>query len=357
MVSNSELRAHAIYYLNGVEEAAGSSQMSAQRIYIISHPRSRCNLLFRLLSSHPSVAATPPFQFLLACSSGPEYQGPERSPQVNDGNTSEQTYQEAFDLLRGSVEDIEVAGKIPLAMEHPQYIVPHDNVDTGAKFPSPRNRTGPVEPPVITFNGTTDTKTNPTCLPDAFLSNFTPIITIRHPARVLPSYIRATFKSKMASEFTSLDEEGKALFLHKFEKAARFRWDRIIFDSLAGKGKVRIVVDGDKLARDPKGQMKVLCDALGIDSRDGNIKFTWGNEDGRKGGDHGWMSEDLKEAFFGSLRKSTGVVEDKRLDDPVDVAKERFQWAEEWGEELASYMEDMVQGAVEDYEYLRQFAI
>ncbi|KAK7053217.1 hypothetical protein VNI00_003836 [Paramarasmius palmivorus] len=325
----------------------------SQRVLILAHPRTRCNLFFRLLSSHPALTAVPRFRFLSAYFSGPEYQIPERSGR-NIALPSEQTFQEAFDLFRKSIEDAEATGKISLAMEHPFHLIPHSTINQDAKFPSPRQ--GPVPRPVILFDGASSSENNPTYLPDAFLYGFTTIITIRHPARVLVSFIRAMHDSEIAS--SSLDEIGKAAFLHAMERVSRFKWERLVFDSSDGRGVRPIVIDGDRLAKDPEAQMKAVCEALGIDAGDGTITFTWDSSgSGSVTSDSAGVTENASKALFGNVNSSKGVVKDKRLDKPVDIADEKRQWEEEWDEELASRMEELVQRAMEDYEYLYRFVI
>ncbi|KAF9264319.1 hypothetical protein L218DRAFT_958399, partial [Marasmius fiardii PR-910] len=116
---------------------------------------------------------------------------------------------------------------------------------------------------------------NSTLFPDRFLFSFTPIITIRHPARVIPSFLRAF--SHYGDDYSHPD------FMVAGES---FRLERLIFDSFKSFEKARaveegreprtpIVVDGDKLVADPQGQMKKL-----------------------KAG----------EAFLGSFNRSTGVI-------------------------------------------------
>ncbi|ESK93807.1 hypothetical protein Moror_13057 [Moniliophthora roreri MCA 2997] len=280
---------------------------------------------------------------------GPEYQSSERSKQQDSDRFPDMTYQDMFDLVRSGIEDIEATGSIPLAMEHPHHIMPYTTLNQNTKFPSPRG--DQVERPTILFEGTSSSETNPTLLPDTFLFSFTPVVTIRHPARVLPSFVRAKYHAGSGS---SGAEQGT--FLFELEKAARFRWERLVFESFNqdDRNPRPIVIDGDKLAQDPQSQMRMLCERLGIDAN-AKIEYTWDPAQIQETFSH--CSKELKEAFFGTLNKSSGVIVDKNLDKPILVADERRRWAEEWGEELASQMEHLVCEAMEDYLYLRQFAV
>ncbi|EEB90389.1 hypothetical protein MPER_11412 [Moniliophthora perniciosa FA553] len=169
-------------------------------------------------------------------------------------------------------------------------------------------------------------------------------MTIRHPARVLPSFVRATSPN--------LSDAQQGSYLFRVEKAARFRWERLVFDSFnrVEHGPRPLVVDGDRLVQDPQEQMRMLCERLGIDTY-GTIKYNW---------DPAVVQEiysDCPKGFKEDFFKSSGVIANKKLDEPVLIENERHRWAEEWGEELAFQMEGLVCEAMEDYEYLRQFAI
>ena len=65
---------------------------------------------------------------------------------------------------------------------------------------------------------------NPTILPDELLRLVTPIIFIRHPAIILPSWLRAA-KNGPAADVISVDDED-------FNVWTSLRWSRIIFDYL-----------------------------------------------------------------------------------------------------------------------------
>lgn len=67
---------------------------------------------------------------------------------------------------------------------------------------------------------------NPTCMPDELLKAVTPIIFIRHPARVIPAWLREANSSNAC--YTVEDDD-----LTLWTSA---RWSRIIFDNLRGSG-------------------------------------------------------------------------------------------------------------------------
>ncbi|ESK92125.1 hypothetical protein Moror_4776 [Moniliophthora roreri MCA 2997] len=262
---------------------------------------------------------------------GPEYQSLIRLVGTSEEQErfSGMTYQDMFDIVRKRVEDAEATGLNTLIMDHPHHFIPCTTINHDAKFPRESRAQ-----PTIFLEGISSSPKNPTFLPDAFLFSFTPIFTIRHPARVLQSYIRATYHAK------HILERGKVL-LSQVEVIARFKWERLVFDAFNQfEGNTRpIVVDGDKLVQDPQSQMRSLCERLGIDTD--KIDYVWDPGDlGVVQDAYSDCPEMFKEGFHGTLVRSSGVVSDKNIG-PVDIFHEKQRWAEEWDEELASQMEDL----------------
>ncbi|KAF9261051.1 hypothetical protein L218DRAFT_871189 [Marasmius fiardii PR-910] len=189
---------------------------------------------------------------------------------------------------------------------------------------------------------------NPTLLPDRFFFSFTPIITIRHPARVIPSYLRAF--QRLGDDHSHPD----------FPIIAEcFRLERLVFDSFKSFEEARavkegrnpsnpIVIDSDKLVRDPRGQMKKLCVLLGID--DTRLRYTW--DPPRL--EH--KCTKLGQAFLDEFSRSTGFFSNPRVKE-VNLEDEVESWAKEWDEDTAKILEKKVVAQMEDYEYLLQFSL
>ncbi|KAK1234171.1 hypothetical protein PQX77_002636, partial [Marasmius sp. AFHP31] len=76
-------------------------------------------------------------------------------------------------------------------------------------------------------------------LPDRFLHTLLPIIMIRHPVRVLPSYLRA-FDCMGSKSPLKIDEN-----YHYEESVSTFKGERLLFDAFKAHGS-SIVIDGDK---------------------------------------------------------------------------------------------------------------
>jgi hypothetical protein len=138
-------------------------------------------------------------------------------------------------------------------------------------------------------------RTNPTILPDSFMRSFTPIILIRHPARVLPSYIRV-IKVEGNSEW---DQVATA-------SSINFRCSRHVFDYYralcsTSDATLPVVIDGDDLVNNTKGVVKKLCDAIGLDESLVTYEWEKRESDGTPG--------DSK--FRAKILGSTGVIRDE----------------------------------------------
>ncbi|KAK7019738.1 hypothetical protein VNI00_017978 [Paramarasmius palmivorus] len=244
--------------------------------------------------------------------------------------------------------------RIPIIMDHPHLLMPTSILNTDARYPRvlravptmkdtflglPKNQVSPAVP---------EENINPTFLPDRFFFSFTPIITIRHPALVLPSYMRA---AQMKAETGCFEDQ----ILSDLEIMASLRWERMVFEAFRARndGLAPIVVDGTKVVQEPQAQMERLCELLGIDGS--QIQYTWeaGREASTVGSDLGLIGE----PFLRNLTQSTGVVSEKRYEEPPDLAEEMQKWSEEWNAEIASAMEQMIHNRLADYEYLSQFSI
>ncbi|KAL0568018.1 hypothetical protein V5O48_013972 [Marasmius crinis-equi] len=282
----------------------------------------------------------------------------QRSLGVNDETAEKTSYQECVDNSQKKVAEAESEGKWALTMDHPFSLMPSSLVNSHLSVPGRETKPTPVVADrMLDVRDRTEGSLpadlgmyhNPTLLPDRFFFSFTPIITIRHPARTIPSWLRS-FHSLGG---TLLDTEFPVF-------ADSFRWERLVFDSFMAFEKSRaaeegrevntpIVVDGDKLVKDPRGQMKKVCERLGIDEE--GIKYSWERPQ------HWIQTPVIGETMMGTYTQSTGVVRDARYNKPLDVKEEVAKWAEEWDENVAGILEGKVAAAMEDYEYLLQFTL
>ncbi|KAF8827250.1 hypothetical protein HHX47_DHR5001061 [Lentinula edodes] len=259
-----------------------------KRLFLYSHPRTRSNLFMRLLETHPQMV-TKQYPFMFAFQAGPEAQWSEEKRALRIQNRK-------LDVTNSGEADV------------------------------------PLPVP------------NPTLLPDRLLASMSPIIIIRHPIFTYTSYIRA------ASVFggTGIDSE--------FPLMATYRWQRIIYDfyreyydktDLEGRKHWPIVIDGDKLVEDTKGQMEKFCALTGIDET--QIQYSWNasNE----------PVEGVYRAFVGTIKESTGVIKTPKSSEPLNVEEYVEKWTEEFDETVAQRLKEAVEASIEDYEYLFKASI
>ncbi|KAL0577223.1 hypothetical protein V5O48_004764 [Marasmius crinis-equi] len=317
------------------------SSEQSRRIFLFSHPRTTSNLFMRLMEGHSNVTQAQ-YMFFAAYFLGPDRQS---------GGTAEdfrympaypmreqKSYQNGLIALQKFIKEVEDKGNIPLVMDHAMMLtsptIPRTNMPEKPKIEDPKldgDRNPTTEVPIP----------NPTFLPDRFLLTLTPIFTIRHPALVLPSYLKAV--SAEASPVESA-------FGEEFPTAVSYKNQIQIFDfykALNG-GEAPVVVDGERLVKNTQAVMKSVCEKLGLDEK--NVKYEWESKDVPK-------FPKTIEAFTGKAKRSTGVIQDGMYDKPVDIDEHAKKWKEEWGEDVAKRMEELVRGAMKDYEYLLQYSL
>ncbi|KAJ8075704.1 hypothetical protein PM082_021334 [Marasmius tenuissimus] len=285
---------------------------------------------------------------------------------MNDDIIAKASWQNFVDNLQRLAMDANSKGKRFLTMDHPYHLMSSSFVNSHVDVPG--RKTWP-KPSVVDhkLNVAADelalereksehenefdlrVQPNPTLIPDRFFFSFTPIITIRHPAHATPSAYRAL--QEMGADISNLD----------FPVATSYRLTRLVFDSLKSYAEMRvgrrdcaatvtmpIVVDGGKLVKDPQGQMKKVCDILGLD--EGGIRYNWDKPEILRGTKMG-------DAFFKTLNESNGVVPNPKYDKPVDVETEARKWAQEWDEDTAKLLRERVLESLEDYHYLLQYSV
>ncbi|KAK1217549.1 hypothetical protein PQX77_019794 [Marasmius sp. AFHP31] len=314
-------------------------QQRPLRIFLLATPRTRSNLLIQLLGSHPSVVEQQ-YPFSNAYHFGPERQF---SRDIDLGSTgkledfSAETYQHAFDELKTLLKKVEGEKRIPLIKEHIFYMMHAQSTYDclGQSVSTPRTR------PSINAGTPEKPSTNMTLLPDEDLLAFTPVFIIRHPARAFPSSLRAHSRSTGGDAFDA-----------DFPANATFKISRDLLDwynaSRDRSSRAPVVIDGDKLVNDTKGQMKTLCERLGL-NEDG-IQYNWESKE-----DHGWGK--VWDAYYEGIQNSTGVVQTKETLTPPVLNEEVEKWKKEWNPEVAGKLKEMVVSAMDDYDYLLKQSI
>ncbi|KAL0570804.1 hypothetical protein V5O48_011155 [Marasmius crinis-equi] len=307
-------------------------------IYIFSHPRTRSNLLARLLETHPQIADA-----ILYPHREAYFKGPER--RVKDGAlfavkpeelSPVHTFQYCYDEMQAGFEDMYEKGLIPLVKEH-VFITMSTSV-VNSHVP---NALGPSYPVIADMEVPLSTNTNPMILPASFLASITPIFTIRHPIRMITSgtdIILGTYSA-------DIDEPA-------VRRSCTLKWTRILFDYYRASGKTAIVIDGDELVRDTRSQMEKLCSLISPSVDGSRIQYEW-----KPKASHTVLNEKMREVYLGDLHESTGVIVNEEKLKPPNLDEEMDKWTEKWGVDVANKLKDNAQAAMEDYDYLLQYRL
>ena len=380
---------------NGSSNGTTNGTSVPRRIFLYTHGRTASNLLMTLFAKHPQLALTD-YNFHNAFMFGPErLMGqiqnlasaipPERLRACENA-----TYQRGFDGLQEVIAKAEAEvthkpsrerrdstltlvlwqGKIPFIKEHAMFIF--DPKVTSDNLPASAVRKIPDKPIVVDrsvaeSNGTTNgaagpstssaTSTNPTVLPDSFLETLSPVFVIRHPARMIPSFYRATKDSNLGSDVNDGD----------FPVQATFRWSRLAFDwyvqnvcgspSLPGPYKKSertgpswpIVIDGDDLINDDN-VVQDFCKQLEIDPQ--YLQTSWDKASEEQKAKQGVLIT----RFLSTIQKSTGIIKSGKTDD-LDLAQEKEKLVDEFGQEIGEMLMGFVDRAMPDYLYMWQYRL
>ncbi|ESK90855.1 hypothetical protein Moror_16493 [Moniliophthora roreri MCA 2997] len=326
------------------------------RLWLASHPRTASNLFLRLLEATEKIE-----QKRYACVDA-FFRGPERQtgkggktiPLLSDDNTATMTYQRALDEYQMWLVETEAKGKIPLIKEHTCLITPSATInayinDYRDTKPSPVVVDNMIDVRETNSRNLLFPVANHTVFPDRFLATLTPIIIIRHPAKIAYSYARV---DRALGLQPSVDPD--------YPMVVSMKWQRMIYDFYAAffaanprsdedrKAITPVVIDGDRLVANTRYQMEELCRRLGLDTS--VVAYSWEAIDIP-------YDNDGARAYIEKVCKSTGVIHDPDALKPIDIEQEAKKWAEEWDEQSAARMKRCVEEAMDDYEYLLKRSI
>lgn len=308
-------------------------------VFVFDNPRTCSQLFNKLMASHPQLSN------MLHPFVGPSMYGPDNLRQHLDdsepastardhlarvsGLTSE-TYSQATDGLMSQAAALRAQGKIPWIKDHALCVTKLEIIAA------------------YIHHHKHDTSANPTVLPDSFFLDSTPlqaIITIRHPASILPSFYRV---QGPVFHLSITDETLKVM--------SSLHWSRLIFDSYLSQGHHQpIVIDGADLLAHPQALISTLCHHLSLDPE--GIQYTWPVVPPSQ-----WPKDLIMRGFFQHLLLSEGVESRPRAvsttsGGSVDLGVKEMEWEEEFGKEVARKMRLLVEDEMEDYEYLRTFCL
>ncbi|EEP76277.1 predicted protein [Uncinocarpus reesii 1704] len=328
---------------------------SPRRILFVSHPRSASNLLVRMLGldEQPKVAQRWLHGYFyiqmwfLADKLGL------RTKNVDDWTEHERFemrkgYQECFNKVEEHLADAEKEDKIVVDKEHSYYLL-----EPASQFKFHFGADKVSEPewmldiPEKYGPNKTRSEGNITLFSDEYLDSWKPVILIRHPALMFPSYYRA-MTDILKMESREIDEGLKKdldLILSLYCSRNLYDW----YAKRLGKSDPEswpILLDADDVIGTPEIVLK-LSDIMGLD-RD-SLLFTWGEATVETNGS---LSDRVKR-MTSTLSASTGVIQTKIAGD-LDIDVEARKWREEFGEEVGMHMERWVRAAMPDYEYLRE---
>jgi len=187
--------------------------------------------------------------------------------------------------------------------------------------------------------------TNPTALPDECYLRSTVILLIRNPCSSIPSFVSAWRRTGI-----DLGSEPE-LFWHVCR-----RWSRELFDWLLelreedNNVALPIVIDTDDFIYEPS-ILQAFCKETGLNPEE--LAFEW---EGTDKSQHSAMLTSVETGFLSTISSSCGILADNRPYKP-HISEEKQKWVQEYGNELAIVVEEMVMKDLPDYEYLSQYRL
>ncbi|KAL8651159.1 MAG: hypothetical protein Q9210_003413 [Variospora velana] len=277
------------------------------------------------------------------------------------------------------VEDLSKAsGKRVFVKDMIYYLVPPDG-NPPSIAPSLQRKKRGVGTSSAGVNGTTngtikapypyDTDAepnNPTVIPREVLGKFHFTFLIRHPRSSIPSFYRCTIPP--------LDEVTG--FYDFMPSEAGYAELRRVFDYLLSQGQVGpkiagqgksdshmlnngftqevevCVIDADDLLDNPTETVEAFCTSVGMDYDPKMLK--WDTEEEQQQAKHAF---EKWPGFHDDVMNSKELKPREHNKKAKSVKDENLEWVEKYGEEGAKIIQKTVEANMEDYEYLKQYAI
>ncbi|KAF2166297.1 hypothetical protein M409DRAFT_23487 [Zasmidium cellare ATCC 36951] len=327
--------------------ASNSEQQNAKRIFIFDSPRTCSQLFYKLFSAHQQLGhiMNPT---ILGVTYGPERlflnfqhcQAAEEAHWRNaeKANMPDETYAVMATRLQRSVEEADEKGKIPLIKEHAVCSVRRDVMKLAAKHglhnPLPKDQYD-------------EWNNNPSPFTDELFRSFTPVLLIRHPALMQPSFY---IKQKNLFFNEAWDEEYAVL--------TSLCWPRMMFDcytKLYEQGLVQsrpIIVDACDVVNHTNTLLPKLCHELGIDPA--GVQYQWDPIPKDQ-----WPADPCMQEFYKEILSSSGVNRTgiKPEEERIDLESKAAEWSSLFGEKTAEALRARVKAEVGNYEYLKQFKL
>ncbi|KAF7879178.1 hypothetical protein EAF04_000376 [Stromatinia cepivora] len=206
---------------------------------------------------------------------------------------------------------------------------------------------------------------NPTVVPAEILKQFHFTFLIRHPRSSIPSYFRCTIPplDKVTGFYDFMPQEAGYDELRRVFDFLRS--NNQVGPSLAGTpesasenlkdGEVSItVIDADDLLDNPEGIIKAYCKEVGMEY-DSNMLIWDTEEHHRKAREAFEKWRGFHDDAINSTSLKARSVEHKKK--PKTPAQENEEWTQKYGAEAAKIIRHTVDANVDDYEYLKSFAV
>ncbi|KAJ5297787.1 hypothetical protein PENANT_c012G11545 [Penicillium antarcticum] len=334
-----------------------------RRILLITYPRTASNLLVKMLSLDSQTAVVSNEKggyffwnaFMTGRATGLTYK-PIEHWNVEETDQIQREFQKGVNELEDKHEIAKSAGKITFAKEHAQWFA---NPAEVAKHLSgqggPASLPFSIEVPYISSSNGAFSSNNLTILPDEYLHTWTPTFLIRHPALAFPSFYRSMLDLENEG-FAGPHERQPMLKLF-----STLKWTRLLYDWYRQHGSDSSTKSGDNIhlpllldAQDVTNEPAVVaryCELIGMDPT--KLKFEWNREAlGKAAHPDGAAQKTPEEVMMATLNHSSTLLKEK-TPVAIDMVAEAEKWKNEFGEDIGKQMEEWVQSAMPDYDYLR----
>lgn len=314
-----------------------------RRVFLFTHARTASHLLERMLSRQPNVsyashffAKARPLQVKIA------EEGPLDRTSKDVQRDLFRTYQEGFSNFEDFIREAEQASAIPFFHGHPHFMLSPVLI---SQYIYGDMNSGSEHSWTVLERGETEAglRTNPTIVPDIFLlrPGTVPIFTIREPVLMVPSIYRAI----VAGENKTPSKEILLL-------SCTLRWSRMLYEWFLHHGAPRtkpLIIDAQDFMRG-KAIVEELCREADL-SADAVID-QWPKATEEELHSMPPFVAELKKDILGS----EGLIPRSATRDVV-LEQEEGNWKSEFGEEVATLLNDLVRRTMPDYDFLRSKAI
>ncbi|KAF7888778.1 hypothetical protein EAF00_009078 [Botryotinia globosa] len=312
---------------------------------LLSSPRTASNLLVTILDleNQPDIYTTKRSKhgyFFFDSFQTRKYLFAADSPHMKDWTQEDRkkslaAHQSCFESLRDHAIAAESEGKFAYVKEHAAWLM---NPVALTKLIY-NEEVGEEGWTVKAFDSQTRSIGNDTLLPDEFLKEWMPTFLIRHPALVIPSFLRARH------DVEGLEYSRKEWKSRKLQTT--MKWSRDLYDWYCSQGTEEpIVLDADDIMTN-RAIMVKYAKMIGADPT--RLRFSWEV----KSDEPDWgESTAAWKRMSSTLRSSSGVLEGKTSAGLV-VEEEAEKWKEEFGNEIAGELETWVKDAMPHYEHMK----